>query len=388
VGERTATAVSSLPGEERRSEPAGATNRASGTGWTTVLTAWAVSRAVALTTLVAAGSFKLQRFTFETLWSYDGGWYIGIARTGYGPEPIDGVQTHWPFFPLYPGLAKVLHVTGLPYDAALVLIANVGLLVALAGVHRLARRHLAERDAALAVWLVALSPASVVFSMAYPSSLFLAATVWAFVWWEEGRLPAAGVAAAVATLVRPNGAVVVVALVVAVLVAHRQAAADRPPAGSGAGPTPWRALAWTAGPAAVAFAGWCALQWRWAGNPLTFWRAKSAWDEVQLWEFVADPRRSELPHVLFGLGALALVAAVARRLPVGWTVFAVLYLAPSLLLGVVGMGRYATECFPVAIAAAVVLRRSGARARAGLLALGAGGMVIWGVAIARFALVP
>src|SRR6185437_7712739 len=89
-------------------------------------------------------------------------------------------------------------------------------LVALAGVYRLASRRGGSRVAALAVWALALFPASFVFSMTYPSAIFLAASVWAFVLVEERHDLAAGLVVVAAALVRPNGLVVALALIVAV----------------------------------------------------------------------------------------------------------------------------------------------------------------------------
>ena len=57
-----------------------------------------------------------------------------------------------------------------------------------------------------------------------------------------------------------------------------------------------------------------------------------------------------------------------RRLPASWTIFTVLYLLPSLVLGMVGLGRYANECFPPFVAAGVLLERSRRAVQAGVVA--------------------
>jgi hypothetical protein len=373
LSERTAAAVT--PGGLTLARPVAGLRAAA---VSTVVVAFVVSRLVAVGAMVAAGSQHAGRFTLESLWSWDGAWYWGIAETGYGPPPAPHVQTHWPFFPLFPGLARAVHLTGLPTTAAMVLVANMAFVVALVGVHRLARRHLPARAATCAVWVVALFPATAVFSMAYPSSLFLAGSVWAFVLLDEGRLPLAGVAAAVATMARPNGAVVLVALLVAVVLATPR-------------PTPARLVRpalLVCGPAALCFAVWCGLQWHWTGDPFTFWKTKSAWDEVQLWEFARHPHRGEIPHVVLGLFGIGVVVAMARRLPSSWVLLALVYLLPSLLLGIVGMARYANECFPVAMASGVALDRLPASARSAALAVSAVGAAVLAVAIARLAMVP
>src|SRR5213595_1435344 len=55
--------------------------------------------------------------------------------------------------------------------------------------------------------------------------------------------------------------------------------------------------------------------------------------------------------------AIAVVVVRWRKLPVSWLFFVGLYLVPSLQLGMVGVGRYANECFPPFVAAGQVLER-------------------------------
>jgi Gpi18-like mannosyltransferase len=90
-------------------------------------------------------------------------------------------------------------------------------LVALAGLYKLAQRHASPRAAGLAVWCMCFFPASFVFSMICPSSVFLAASVWAFVLIEDHHDLAAGGLAACAAIVRPNGVIVAIALTIAVM---------------------------------------------------------------------------------------------------------------------------------------------------------------------------
>ena len=45
---------------------------------------------------------------------FDSGWYASIARDGYDPPPPPGRESEHAFFPLYPYLARALHLaTGL-----------------------------------------------------------------------------------------------------------------------------------------------------------------------------------------------------------------------------------------------------------------------------------
>ena len=119
------------------------------------------------------------------------------------------------------------------------------------------------------------------------------------------------------------------------------------------------ALVAVAAPSAVFFTGWCVFL-RWAtGDPFVFWSAKDAWVETSLATLLADPLA--YPHwpALFHL-AFTLVLTVpyimrARQQPPAWTLVVSLTILPALLLGVVGLARYAIMAFPMVFAAADVL---------------------------------
>jgi hypothetical protein len=305
--------------------------------WREVVVPWLVSRALAGVLIAGFASITSQSVPFGGFAKWDGGWYTYIARVGYGAPPIDGVDSTWPFFPLLPGLMRGLDIIGLGDRLGIVVLNQLLFLVALAGVWRLARRHLAGRPAALAVWTLALFPGAFVFSMIYPSSLFLAASVWAFVFAEERHDVAAAVAVAAAALVRPNGIVLAVALVFTL--------------------RSWRRVAVVCVPGVVLVATWCALCWRWTDDPFVFYTAKAAWPEVTIVELARHWPRFAIPHALLALVALAAVWVRRRALPVAYTAFAALYLLPSLITGIVGLGRYANECFSPFLAAGDILDR-------------------------------
>ncbi len=93
------------------------------------------------------------------------------------------------FFPLFPAAMHVLGWFGLPLWLGGVVISHVAFFAAMVGLHRLVARRCSARAGYLATWLLALFPAAFVFSLVYPSSLFLAASVWAFVLVDEHREP-------------------------------------------------------------------------------------------------------------------------------------------------------------------------------------------------------
>jgi hypothetical protein len=164
--------------------------------------------------------------------------------------------------------------------------------------------------------------------------------VWAFVLLDERRDLGAGLLASVAALARPNGIVLVIALAVAV-------GRDR------------RRLLVVCGPAAVALAGWTVVNLASTGDALRFFHAKAAWHEVTLAGLVSHASRPAVVHLVLASIAAAFLVAARRRLPASWQVLGVLSLVPSLALGVVGLGRYANECFPVFAAGADWMARHG-----------------------------
>ncbi len=336
--------------------------------WRAVVLPWLVSRVLAAAVLAGARSSG-GRLRLGGFFAWDGGWYEHIARFGYGPPPPDGVQTPWPFFPLLPGIVRGFDELGIPGRGATVALNHLVFLVALAGVYRLARRHTSAPAAGLAVWAIALFPGSFVFSMLYPSAIFLAGSVWAFLLVEDRYDVGASVLVLMVALARPNGLVVAIALVFVV--------------------RSWPRAAVIAGPAVAAAGVWCALCWHWTGDPVVFFTAKSSWGEVTLGNLLF-PISDYGALVHFALGVLALAAVVAerRRLPSAWLVLTALYLLPPLALGVIGLGRYTNECFPPFVAFGNLLGRLPAQLRAFLLTASAAGLVGCATAVIRYDFVP
>jgi Dolichyl-phosphate-mannose-protein mannosyltransferase len=327
--------------------------------WREVVLPWMVSRLVSDSLIVATAPTSRAAAGTGAFSRWDGVWYLLIARSGYGHPPLGAVQTRWPFFPVLPGVIGVLRALEFPARGGVITVNHLAFLLALAGVWRIARRHTSDDASRLAVWALALFPTAFVFSMVYPSAIFLATSVWAFVLVEEHRDVLAGMLAATAALTRPNGFVVAIALTIGVA-----AAASRP----------WWRVARVAGPSFVALGLWCALCWRWTGNPIVFLTTKRGWHELDLVDFVRHPIRdpNAFLHLALGVAAGVVVLLRRRRLPGSWTLFSGLYLIPSLGLGVVGLGRYTNECFPPFVAAGELLERARATTRSRLFLIAVG----------------
>ena len=118
---------------------------------------------------------------------WDGAFYLDIARNGYGPGQRAVPQVAVLPAPARPdpgaergGRRQGRDLRGEP-----------GAVPGRAGrrVPASPSRHGGPTVARLSTWALALFPASFVFSMTYPSAIFLAASVWAFVLVEERPRP-------------------------------------------------------------------------------------------------------------------------------------------------------------------------------------------------------
>lgn len=195
--------------------------------YTPLIAAFAVSRFVILAAalLVEAGAFAVNPRLIHgdpapilrSLTTWDGDWFVGIARNGYHLEAFGDTGYHdYAFFPLYPMLVRVLAAPW-PNLVGLIAIAlNVVLFaVALVLLVRLARPHLGEPRAIRAAALLALFPFSFVFTMAYSETLTLLLVVLSFLAVERGYAGRAGVAFGLASLTRAQSAFYVVPLLLA-----------------------------------------------------------------------------------------------------------------------------------------------------------------------------
>ena len=157
-----------------------------------------------------------ERPVLASLTSWDGVYYLGIARDGYQAGPVNGPYPETVFFPLYPAVtAAVAAPLGGDLPLGAVLAANAAGLLGLIGAYALARRRLAQDAALLAAAFVALGPGSVAFSMAYSDSLFLALVCGTFLAAERGGgrwRVAAGILALLCGLTRLQGAFLLVPL--------------------------------------------------------------------------------------------------------------------------------------------------------------------------------
>ena len=229
----------------------------------------AVTRFVQLILLVV-----LDRATAEpaglrgNLLIWDGGWFLKVAA-GY-PHGYTYGQTgelegnELAFFPLYPMLIRGLSALGLEPGSAALTVSWLASIAAAVALHLLGTSLYGRRAGWALVAVCCSAPMSVVLSMAYSESLFLALVAGMLVaahrkvWWAAGLL---GLGCA---LTRPTGAAAAVALAVAAVVAVRRDPGPR-----------WQPIAAAAVALAgvPAYLGW--VGWR-VGDPEAWFKIQTA----------------------------------------------------------------------------------------------------------------
>jgi hypothetical protein len=275
---RTGTGATDVAGD-----PAVETAEATGSLWHRA-GAWpGVGVAVGILALTRVGQFVMLLWLgavkndgvplYDRLLVWDGGWFLRVATNGYPHGYTYGADgrleaNELAFFPVYPMLIRLFTALGLEPGSAAVAVswaASVGAAVAL---HLLGTSLHSRRAGWALVAICCSAPVSIVLSMAYSESLFIAlvagmlAAAHRRVWWAAGLL---GLGAA---LTRPTGAAAAVALAVAAALAVR----DR--TGPDRGGT-WKPIvaALVALAGVPAYLGWVALR---VGDPSAWFRIQSA----------------------------------------------------------------------------------------------------------------
>jgi hypothetical protein len=296
----------------------------------------------------------------NVLTSWDGLWYLDIARHGY-PTSVPAHVTYFDpearvaFFPAYPLLVRAadwLLPGGDVFAAVLVNVVLGAAFILLVGL--LARRLFGERVAGRAMVLAAFFPGSYVLSFTYSETLMLALAAAALLLLLDRRWLAAGIVSALATACRPNALALVGACAVAAWLAWRR---DRD----------WRAwLAPALSPLGfVAFQAYLGVR---TGEPGVWFRVqREAWNEGASFGWTAVRRTYEAltspldsaTNIITALCVLATIAGLwalfRARLPAPVTAYAlgaiVLMLVPAT---VTARPRFLYTAFPVLIAVAAI----------------------------------
>ena len=295
--------------------------------------------------------------------SWDGGWYTDLALHGYGPRPVGGPifhsLQHLAFLPGAPYLARaVSEVTPLGVIEAGVVVSILCTCAAGVLLWRLLEPRFGADTASIALALLVFSPHAFVLSMFYTDAPMLLSVVLTFHWLHRRQWAAAGAAAFIGGLIRPNAFVLVIPCVIEAVQARRR--------GEAAG---WRPFV-AAVVAPLGFVAWLVYSARRTGSLLGYFDMQDAgWGSridgggstlealgrlVTGSSLDATEAVSSIVFIVLGLGGLVL--AWRARVPLSWFAYA----AATVLLVFVNARqtsgpRFLITAFPLFVGWASVL---------------------------------
>jgi hypothetical protein len=276
----------------------------------------------------------------RSLTTWDGWWYLGIARNGYHVAPIVDGYHDYAFLPLWPAIIRLFSWPWPAYAGLVsVVLANALFIVGLALLVRLGERVVGRERALVGAALLALLPFSAVFSMAYGESLFLCLSTGAFLAAERDRRALAGVLVGLAALARLQGAVL--ALPVWVLLFLRDGRRLRPSQA-------WLLL----GP--LAAAAFLLAVGVFAGGTGVYGAAQAAWGRSGVGGAAPGQTLADLFSIVNAVQLATLIAAVfllvylrPDRIGVSYALLAVMSIGLVFASGSLeSIGRHVTSAFP------------------------------------------
>lgn len=147
--------------------------------------------------------------SFLNIWTvWESFWYLGIASDGYSAAAGSYDVAGYAFFPLYPGLIRLLAgFTGSPVVAGLI-ISNVSILIASLYLYKLVRLESGKGVALRSIKYMFLFPGAFILSAVLAESLFLAIAISCFYYAKKGNWYFVGVLGFLASLSQPTGVIV------------------------------------------------------------------------------------------------------------------------------------------------------------------------------------
>jgi hypothetical protein len=262
---------------------------------------------------------------WELFSHWDGKWYRTISTDGY-EFTTDGYQHAIAFFPLFPLLVRGVMITGLPFEAAGVLVSSLSLLAAAIMLYFWVEE---SQGSDVAKWVTAVllwCPSSLFGTVTYSEGLFLLVTsqaLWAF---DNQRYGWAGFWGALASATRVPGILLLPAFL---FLSWRE---RRPTAAYLAG------LATSVG--LLLFCLYTTIQF---GDPLALLHTRSGWNQVAWLTTIQQAFTLDQPSILVTAALIASLYVLWRlrsTLPAVATVYAVCVLLLLISAGSASFYRY------------------------------------------------
>jgi hypothetical protein len=187
-------------------------------------------------------------------------------------------------------------------------------------------------------------------------------------WWIVGLM------SLVVTASRPNGILVLAAVVCAIWMSQKKLL---------------NLVAATL-PSLIFFFSWMVYCYNKTGDSLAFLTAKNTWLETTIVDFFADPfeRPAIVLHVVTFLIAAAVAFSAMKKVPIWWHVASGVLLMPSLIVGVEGLARYVSLAVPMSVLIAITISQWSKIIRSLFFVVAASSMLFLAVNVVRSAWVP
>ena len=157
---------------------------------------------------VAADVWSAGPSWYHQLLQWDSEWYFKIATEGYRYNGDPTIQQNVVFYPLYPMLARGLTaISGLTAADALLLVANLGGLLAIVALFKLVREEFGDQIALTTIALFSFFPTAVLLSAGYTEPLALLLIVLFFLVLKQKFYLSAALLAGLAVADRSTGIV-------------------------------------------------------------------------------------------------------------------------------------------------------------------------------------
>lgn len=206
--------------KERIPEPPGPRLGWSAADAGTVFLVLALKGLVLLLAVLSVGVLFDQYETWATLWNrWDAVHYLRLAEIGYTATGEGRFSIV--FYPLYPGLVRVVALVCQSYFGAALVVSGAAAVAAALLLRRLAEFDNPEKVARLAPWFLLIFPTAYFLHIAYSESLFLALVLGCLLAARTRSWAIAGILGALACATRVNGLLLVPTLFVEAFLQYR-----------------------------------------------------------------------------------------------------------------------------------------------------------------------
>jgi len=293
-------------------------------------------------TLPHSGKFEYN--FWYSLANWDGGHYLGIARTGYSQN------FQYAFFPLYPLTIKVLTFATGNYLLSAILISLVSTFLGLNILYKLVSLDFNKKIAEKVILALLFFPTSFFLLTAYSEGLFFLFSISAFYFLRQNKLFWATVAAALASATRLVGLAVVLGLFVEVWSIQKFSRKN------------WYLIF-----APLGFVIYCVFLYLQTGDPFYFLTAENYWQRtlstpvVGFWEALKNLAGGNLTQInilfdlIFAIFGVGFAIRAFRFLPSSFAVYSLLSVGIPLFSPTLSsIPRFLLPVFPIFILMALI----------------------------------